>query len=63
MRREYPTKKMLPELKELVEKYAPEILWADGDWDANPDYWTSEEILAWLYNESPTRDTIVTNDR
>ncbi len=26
-------------------------------------YWKAKEILAWLYNESPTRDTIVVNDR
>ena len=54
---------MLPELKELIELYRPEVLWADGDWEANPDYWTSQEFLAWMYNEAPSRETIVTNDR
>ncbi len=27
------------------------------------DYWGSEEFLAWLYNESPSRESVVTNDR
>ena len=54
---------MQPELKELVETFSPEVLWSDGDWEANPDYWGSKDILAWLFNESPSKDTIVTNDR
>ena len=55
---------MLPELKELVTKYSPEVVWADGDWEPKDDvYWRSREFLTWLYNESPTRDTVVVNDR
>ena len=54
---------MLPEMKELVTTFEPEVLWVDGDWEAAPEYWQSEEFLAWLYNEGPTKDTVVTNDR
>jgi alpha-L-fucosidase len=39
------------------------VLWSDGDWEADPDYFGSQEFLAWLYNDSPARDQIVTNDR
>ena len=59
----YVTSKVIPEIKELILKYEPDILWSDGDWEANDTYWGSKELLAWLYNESPTRETIVTNDR
>ena len=54
---------MTPELKELVTTLEPHVLWSDGDWEASPDYWGSKEILAWLYNDSPSKDYIVTNDR
>jgi len=54
---------MRPQLHEICETYFPEIIWSDGDWDMNPSYWESEEFLAWLYNESPMKETVVVNDR
>jgi alpha-L-fucosidase len=61
--REFPLNKMLPEMKELIETFKPHVLWSDGDWEALPEYFGSEDFLAWLYNDSPVKDTIVTNDR
>ncbi|XP_069692576.1 alpha-L-fucosidase-like [Periplaneta americana] len=55
--------KTMPELYELVETYSPEVIWSDGEWEATDDYWTSKEFLAWLYNDSPVKDTVVVNDR
>ena len=54
---------MLPEMKYLATNYEPEVWWSDGDWEAKPEYFGSQDFLAWLYNESPTKETIVTNDR
>ncbi|XP_053211023.1 plasma alpha-L-fucosidase-like [Panonychus citri] len=55
--------KTIPELYDIVNTYRPEIIWSDGDWNATDDYWTSRDWITWLYNESPVRDTVVTNDR
>jgi alpha-L-fucosidase len=54
---------MIPQMKDLVARYTPEILWTDGEWDKTSREWKSEEFLAWLYNESPVKENIVVNDR
>jgi len=59
----FPTQKTMPELVELVENYKPDLIWSDGGWDCPDEYWKSREFLTWLYNDSPIKDTIVTNDR
>lgn len=59
----YAGEKMLPQFKELVERFRPHILFSDGSWDYPSDAWRSKEFLAWLYNESSVRETVVVNDR
>jgi alpha-L-fucosidase len=54
---------MIPQMKDLVTRYTPDILWTDGEWENLSKAWKSEEFLAWLYNESPVKDKIVVNDR
>ncbi len=49
---------MLPEMQEVIEKYSPQVLWSDGDWEALPEYFGSEDFLAWLYNDSPGHNKI-----
>lgn len=51
----------IPQLKELVTKYHPSFLFGDGEWDY--DQWKGEEVMAWLYNESPVANEIIVNDR
>ena len=53
----------MPELYEIVKKYKPEVIWSDGQGGGNDSYWKAKEFIAWLYNESPVKDTIVVNDR
>ncbi|MBQ7190934.1 MAG: alpha-L-fucosidase [Kiritimatiellae bacterium] len=53
----------IPQLKELVLNYRPDIVWTDGEWDFTYDKLHSIDFLTWLYNESPVKDSVVTNDR
>jgi len=54
---------MHPQFKELVEGYQPDIVWPDGEWSMEPEYWLTPELLTWLFNESPIGETVVINDR
>ncbi|XP_068148945.1 putative alpha-L-fucosidase [Drosophila tropicalis] len=63
MQQNYVNQKVRPEQMDLVEQYLPDVIWSDGDWEAPAKYWKSEEFIAWLYNDSPVKDTVVTNDR
>ncbi|XP_013409767.1 alpha-L-fucosidase isoform X1 [Lingula anatina] len=60
---DYVKAKLMPELHDIVETYKPDIVWADGQWEASANYWNSTQFLAWLYNQSPVKDYVVTNDR
>jgi alpha-L-fucosidase len=59
----YAQEHMLPQLKDLVQRYKPDIVWPDGEWDATSDKWHSAEFLAWLFNESDAPKDVVVNDR
>jgi len=62
-RPKYVAEHMWPQMKELVNTYKPDVFWTDGDWEATDTLWKSREFLAWLYNESPVKDKVVTYDR
>lgn len=59
----YVNNYMLPQMHDLIDTYKPDVFWTDGDWDLTPDKWHSAEFLAWLYNDSPVKNSIVTYDR
>lgn len=59
----YVDEHMMPQMKDLVMRYKPDIFWTDGEWDYPSEKWKSTEFLAWLYNESPVKDRVAVNDR
>ena len=62
-KQKYINEHMIPQFKDVVTKYSPSIIFSDGEWDLPSSAWKSEELLAWLFNESPCKDEVVVNDR
>ncbi len=59
----FVTEHFIPQFKDLINKYKPDIIWPDGEWSMPAEQWHTPELLAWLFNESPVAKTIVINDR
>lgn len=62
-RKAYVAQHMIPQFKDVVTRYKPAIIFSDGEWDMVDKDWRSEELLAWLFNESPCKEEVVINDR
>lgn len=61
---EYVDDFMIPQIKELIDKYHPDYICFDGEWDHPYPYWRSRQILAYYYNQAAARgQEVVINDR
>lgn len=59
----YVDEHMIPQMKDLVNRYNPDLVWTDGEWDHPSETWKSTQFLSWLFNESPVKKDVVVNDR
>lgn len=59
----YVENHMIPQFKDVVQKYSPSLIFTDGEWDHPDKTWRSTELLSWLYNESNSKKDVVVNDR
>ena len=59
----YVAEHMLPQLKDLVTRHKPALIFSDGEWSHPWETWRSTEFLAWLFNEGPNPGEVVVNDR
>ncbi len=62
-KKRFVTEHMIPQFKDLVTNYKPSVIFSDGEWDLTDTAWKSEELLAWLFNESPVAKEVVIDDR
>ncbi|MDG2022318.1 MAG: alpha-L-fucosidase [Phycisphaerales bacterium] len=60
---EYVDTLMIPQIKDLIERYQPAVFWPDGEWDHPDTMWKSPEILEWIYENAANPEEIVVNDR
>jgi len=58
---DYVNNYMVPQFKELVSRYHPDLIFADGDWQNTPEQLRSVELIDWYYR-TVGPDAIV-NDR
>lgn len=52
---------MIPQFKELVERYKPSVIFTDGEWNNKATDFHAEELISWYYNT--VGDEAIVNDR
>ena len=57
----YVDEYMIPQFKELVEKYRPTLIFTDGEWSNSAKQWHATELISWYYNL--VGDEAIVNDR
>ena len=54
---------IVPQATEFIDKYDPDILWYDGEWEGKATDYQSYDIAAYLYNHTEGRKEVAVNDR
>ncbi len=54
---------IVPQAKEFIDKYDPDILWFDGEWQRPAEYYKTPDIVAYFYNQAQGRKKVAANDR
>lgn len=54
---------IVPQAKEFIDRYDPDILWFDGEWQRPASYYKTPEITAYFYNQAEGRKEVAVNDR
>lgn len=57
---DYVDNYMVPQFKELVSRYKPDLIFSDGDWNNTAEQLRSQELISWYYN-TVGKDAIVNN--
>jgi alpha-L-fucosidase len=61
--RDYVRDYSIPQAVEFIDRYDPDILWYDGEWDASVDVQGVYDISAYFYNHAEGRKEVAINDR
>lgn len=46
----YVEQHMIPQYKEVVEAYRPDLIFTDGEWFNSAEDWHARELISWYYN-------------
>jgi alpha-L-fucosidase len=47
---DYVDNYMVPQFKELVRRFRPDVIFSDGDWQNTAEQFHAEELISWYYN-------------
>ncbi|MFN8207471.1 MAG: alpha-L-fucosidase [Bacteroidales bacterium] len=61
--RNFVNEYILPQAKEFIDTYDPDILWFDGEWNRPASYYRTPELVAYFYNRAEGRKEVASNDR
>ncbi len=54
---------LVPQAKEFIDKYDPDILWFDAEWDNPAAFYRTPEMVAYFYNKAHGHKEVAANDR
>jgi alpha-L-fucosidase len=55
---------MIPQIKELIDRFHPDFFFFDGEWNKPESFWKMKEVVAYYYNEAAKRNQeVFVNDR
>ncbi len=55
---------MVPQIVELIDKFHPDYMCFDGEWDHPEAYWRMKQVAAYYYNQAEKRgQEVIMNDR
>jgi alpha-L-fucosidase len=54
---------ILPQAKEFIEMYDPDILWLDAEWFTPIEETRMDELVSYYYNQAAGRKEVAANDR
>jgi alpha-L-fucosidase len=57
----YVHEHMIPQFKEVVGTYKPEVLFTDGEWFNHSEVWNARQLISWYYNL--VGENAIVNDR
>lgn len=58
---DYVEQHMIPQFKEVVGTYKPDLLFTDGEWFNDAEDWHARQLIAWYFNL--VGDDAIVNDR
>ena len=59
----FATDYLVPQATEFIDKYDPDLIWYDGDWNTNVEKLHTYDIASYFYNKAEGRKQVAVNDR